>query len=115
MFCTPRSFNLTSLNGKSTHGDTLFAMDELKDWMDDDNDEILAFEMLFADIFTGRDISSLMPAPTPTYKRSANVNRSRQLYAERLENDYWGPNPTYNEKAFWRRFRMRRTLFDAFL
>jgi hypothetical protein len=39
------------------------------------------------------------------------VDRPREQASQQLMDDYFSPNPVYNETQFRRRFRMRRPLF----
>ena len=44
-----------------------------------------------------------------------NVDRGRLQHNFFLLRDYFNPNPTYDDKCFRRRFRMRRCVFDHLL
>ena len=39
------------------------------------------------------------------------MDRPREQASKQLMDDYFSPNPVYNETQFHRRFRMRRPLF----
>ena len=43
--------------------------------------------------------------------RKRYCERQREIGAERLINDYFGPNPTYGPEVFRRRFRMHKSVF----
>ncbi|XP_042006390.1 uncharacterized protein LOC121755167 [Salvia splendens] len=43
--------------------------------------------------------------------RKRYCDRQREIGAERLINDYFGPNPTYGPKVFRHRFRMHKSVF----
>ncbi|KAF4142035.1 hypothetical protein GN958_ATG08735 [Phytophthora infestans] len=45
--------------------------------------------------------------------KRAGKARDRAELGARLMADYFGPNPTYDEHDFRRRFRMRRSLFET--
>jgi hypothetical protein len=44
-------------------------------------------------------------------RRKANLMRSRARGHTIMYEDYFANNPKYSEEAFWRRYRMRRSLF----
>ena len=44
-----------------------------------------------------------------------NVDCGRQQHSSILLRDYFNPNPTYDDKCFRHRFRMRRCIFDRLL
>ena len=44
--------------------------------------------------------------------RAPNKDRHRQMFAKLLQNDFWGPNPVYDESHFRRTFRMPKALFN---
>ncbi|CAH9101109.1 unnamed protein product [Cuscuta epithymum] len=43
------------------------------------------------------------------------IDRGREDGHQRLMDDYWSPNPTYNARIFRRRFRMQMPLFDRIM
>ena len=84
----------------------------LQQWMDDAEED----EYFFTNIMQANLVAVANEYRNIGDKhRCANIDRDRLLYAERLERDYWGPNPTYSLKKFRLRFRMQRDLFDRIL
>ncbi len=77
---------------------------------DDDDDDFLATNL--------PNVSALQWNKEPSNQhggsrpgRSANFNRNTASGDAKLKRDYFGPNPTYGEDIFRRRFRMPRCLF----
>ena len=86
----------------------------LQQWIDDENEDEFVYHQIIEPL-TAKLITDLKKKKKRPTTKAPNVERSRQEFAERLEQDYWGDDPTYNLNIFRRRFRMQRNLFDKIL
>ncbi|KAE9051135.1 hypothetical protein PR001_g1750 [Phytophthora rubi] len=66
----------------------------------DDSDEEYYLAYMASDDATEAEAKSGSSVPG----KRANKERERELWGERLMNDYFGDNPTYDEHDFRRRF-----------
>ena len=103
------------MNSEKAHGKYQEMPNTWDEYLDNDEDEAVAFDVSFGTGMIASIQDVLVDANEEMPLRAPNIDRSRQLYADRLEKDYWGTNPTYSAKAFRRRFRMQRSLFDRIL
>ena len=77
---------------------------QIDEWLFDSNEEELAQFQRLQDL-----MNSERPRRAPSTRR--NIDRQRTAGAEKLFNDYFADEPTYPDRLFRRRFRMRKHLF----